>query len=137
MSIQLPKDAEGREIPLDTVALFNRVGNVYSIVRWTFTTDFDLSDGWSNKWRAITDRGFALDPALVYLTTPDTWEMLEEDLGRAAERDVITSQCRYFNTTNRCVNCPIHNDIGGCTHKDERAFKDILDRIRKLRGEEQ
>ena len=55
MSIELPKDAEGREIPLDTVALFNRVGNVYSIVRWTFTTDFDLSDGWSNKWRAITD----------------------------------------------------------------------------------
>lgn len=49
MSIELPKDAEGREIPLDTVALFNRVGNVYSIVRWTFTTDFDLSDGWSNK----------------------------------------------------------------------------------------
>lgn len=35
MSIELPKDAEGREIPLDTVALFNRVGNVYSIVRWT------------------------------------------------------------------------------------------------------
>lgn len=65
MSVELPRDAEGREIPLDTVALFNRVGNVYSIVRWTFTTDFDLSDGWSNKWRAITDRGFALDPALL------------------------------------------------------------------------
>ena len=69
MSVELPKDAKGREIPLDTVALFNRVGNVYSIVCWTFTTDFDLSDGWSNKWRAITDRGFALDPALMYLTT--------------------------------------------------------------------
>lgn len=49
MSVELPKDAKGREIPLDTVALFNRVGNVYGIVRWTFTTDFDLSDGWSNK----------------------------------------------------------------------------------------
>lgn len=32
MNIELPKDAEGREIPLDTVALFNRVGNVYSII---------------------------------------------------------------------------------------------------------
>lgn len=138
MSIELPKDAEGREIPLDTVALFNRVGNVYSIVRWTFTTDFDLSDGWSNKWRAITDRGFALDPALVYLTTPktDTWEKLEEDLGRAAERKDITSQCRYFNNTNRCANCPI-SKVGGCTHKDELAFRDILDRIRKLRGEDE
>lgn len=50
MSVELPRDAVGREIPLDTVALFNRDGNVYSIVRWTFTTDFDLSDGWSNKY---------------------------------------------------------------------------------------
>lgn len=27
MSVELPKDAKGREIPLDTVALFNCVGN--------------------------------------------------------------------------------------------------------------
>ena len=136
MNIELPRDAKGREIPLDTVALFNRDGNVYSIVRWTFTTDFDLSDGWSNKWRAITDRGFALDPALVYLTSPDSWEKLEEDLGRAAERKDITSQCRYFNNTNRSAKCPI-STVGGCPHKDERAFGDILDRIRKLRGEDE
>ena len=32
-NIELPKDAKGHEIPLDTVALFNRDGNVYSIVR--------------------------------------------------------------------------------------------------------
>lgn len=102
MSVELPRDAEGREIPLDTVALFNRVGSVYSIVRWTFTTDFDLSDGWSNKWRAITDRGFALDPALVYLTTPktDTWEKLEEDLGRGADA-LNYEACAYFGK-NAC-----------------------------------
>lgn len=104
MNIELPKDAEGREIPLDTVALFNRDGNVYSIVRWTFTTDFDLSDGWSNKWRAITDRGFALDPALVYLTTPepDTWEKLEDDLDRCIEADGL---CSYHNQSGVCFKC--------------------------------
>lgn len=65
MSIELPRDAEGREIPLDTVALFNRVGNVYSIVRWTFTTDFDLSDGWSNKFvfDVVTNEGYAVGAA--------------------------------------------------------------------------
>lgn len=105
MSVELPRDAEGREIPLDTVALFNRVGNVYSIVRWTFTTDFDLSDGWSNKWRAITDRGFALDPALVYLTTPDTWEKLEEDLGRGADA-LNYEACAYFGKSAcDCSSC--------------------------------
>lgn len=109
MSIELPRDAEGREIPLDTVALFNRDGNVYSIVRWTFTTDFDLSDGWSNKWRAITDRGFALDPALVYLTTPepDTWEKLEDDLDRCIEADGL---CSYRNQSGVCFKS--HDNYG-------------------------
>ncbi len=133
MSVELPRDAEGREIPLDTVALFNRVGNVYSIVRWTFTTDFDLSDGWSNKWRAITDRGFALDPALVYLTTPDTWEKLLEDLGEAGDARYYEA-CAYFHRDkdeDGCTSCPGGED--GCARI---AMRDIADRIRKLRGED-
>lgn len=133
MSIELPKDAEGREIPLDTVALFNRDGNVYSIVRWTFTTDFDLSDGWSNKWRAITDRGFALDPALVYLTTPktDTWEKLEEDLGRGADA-LNYEACAYFGKSA----CDCSSCIADKGETCERiVMRDIADRIHKLRGE--
>lgn len=131
MSIELPKDAEGREISLDTVALFNRDGNVYSIVRWTFTTDFDLSDGWSNKWRAITDRGFALDPALVYLTTPepDTWEKLEDDLDRCIKAD---SLCAY-SPSEECSTCVLPRD-SQC-NCDSFALEAIKERIRKLRGE--
>lgn len=133
MSVELPKDAKGREIPLDTVALFNRDGNVYRIVRWTFTTDFDLSDGWSNKWRAITDRGFALDPALVYLTTPepDTWEKLEEDLGRGADA-LNYEACAYFGKSARdCSSC-----IADKGETCERVvMRDVADRIHKLRGE--
>lgn len=131
MAIELPRDAEGREIPLDTVALFNRDGNVYSIVRWTFTTDFDLSDGWSNKWRAITDRGFALDPALVYLTSPDSWEKLEDDLDRCIKESNL---CMYYNQNLDCNNCTISgNESRGCT---SIALEDIKERIRKLRGED-
>lgn len=133
MSVELPKDAEGREIPLDTVALFNRVGNVYSIVRWTFTTDFDLSDGWSNKWRAITDRGFALDPALVYLTTPDTWEKLEEDLGKIANHQTEVVCPYYDREIKDCEGCKLEGYGCSCSH----AFlKDVMARIRKLRGED-
>lgn len=132
MSIELPKDADGREIPLDTVALFNRDGNVYSIVRWTFTTDFDLSDGWSNKWRAITDRGFALDPALMYLTSPepDTWEKLEDDLDRCIEAD---GPCAY-SPSEECSTCILPRD-SQC-NCDSFALKAIKERIRKLRGED-
>lgn len=132
MSVELPKDAEGREIPLDTVVLFNARGDAFNIVRWIYTTDFGT---WSesNTWRAIEESHRAFDPETMYLNQPDSWEKLEEDLGRAAKRDAVTSQCRYFNTTDRCVNCPIHNGAGGCTHKDECAFGDILNRIHKLR----
>lgn len=132
MTIELPKDAAGREIPLDTVVLFNRNGDTYSIVRWTFTTDFDLTDGWSNKWRAINDRGFALDPELVYLINPsDSWKKLEEDLNRVAScGESSTPACTY--TQQPCAVCKFHSSEN-CT---SAMCADITLRIRKLRGEE-
>lgn len=132
MSFELPRDAEGREIPLDTVVLFNRHGETYNIVRWTFTTDFDLSDGWSNKWRAITDRGFAIDPELVYLiTSHDSLEKLLEDLGRVAScGESSTPVCAY--TRQPCAVCKFHSSEN-CT---SAMCADIALRIHKLRGED-
>ena len=133
--IELPKDAEGREIPLDTKVLYNEDGKCLKVNHFTYSVVLTMP---GLKWGVVFMNCRYDYCSSFYLTPPeppDSWERLEEDLGRAAERDVITSQCRYFNTTNRCVNCPIHNDIGGCTYKDERAFKDILNRIRNLRGE--
>lgn len=130
MSFELPRDAEGREIPLDTVVLFNRHGETYNIVRWTFTTDFDLADGWSNKWRAITDRGFALDPELVYLiTSHDSWEKLEEDLDRCIAGDNI---CLYFSSSGRCSDCA-NEPNGAC---DAKVLELVMERIKRLRGED-
>nr|DAG56524.1 MAG TPA: hypothetical protein [Caudoviricetes sp.] len=131
--IELPKDAEGREIPLDVDALYDKNGERLAIYAWEYMPKLKHS-----KWRVrflFDNSGVKYYPDEYFLTPPDSWEKLEEDLGRAAERKDITSQCRYFNNTNRCANCPI-SKVGGCTHKDERAFRDILDRIRKLRGED-
>lgn len=125
--IKLPKDAEGREIPLDTECLYTYKGEKQDVLSFTYCRRKDI-------WEIETDMR-TVNSIYLYLTEPDSWEKLEEDLNRAAKRDGVTSQCRYFNTTNKCVNCPIHNDFGGCAHKDERAFGDILNRIRKLRGE--
>lgn len=130
MNIELPKDAEGREIPLDTVVLFDKDGQEIEVLRYQYYPKVG-TDYWNIK--AVRNKFYRQDE--VYLTPPDSWEKLECDLGRAAERKDITSQCRYFNTTNRCANCPI-SKVGGCTHKDERAFGNILIRIRKLRGED-
>ena len=67
----------------------------------------------------------------MYLTPPDSWEKLEEDLGRCISGD---SACRYFAASENCEDCRIdkNNEQGGCV---ELVFKDIVSRIRKLRGE--
>lgn len=45
MSIELPKDAEGREIPLDTAKLSGAGGNAHDTTRWIYTTGFHAGNG--------------------------------------------------------------------------------------------
>lgn len=44
MTVKLPKDVEGREIPLDTAKSFDASGNAYNITQWIYTTDFHASN---------------------------------------------------------------------------------------------
>lgn len=129
MSVELPRDAEGREIPLDTVVLFNARGDAFNIVRWIYTTDFET---WaeSNKWRAIVESSRSFDPELMYLTPPDSWEKLEEDLDRCIKAD---SLCAY-SQSEECSTCILPRD-SQC-NCDSFALKAIKERIRNLRGED-
>lgn len=127
--IQLPKDADGREIPLDTRVLYGSGGTARNIVYWVYTVDSDLEKEWGNCWRAVTDAGRKLDPELMYLTEPDSWEKLEEDLDRCIKAD---SLCAY-NPSQECSACILSRD-SQC-HCDSLALKKIKERIRKLRGE--
>ena len=135
MSFELPRDAEGREIPLDTVALFGGNGNVYNIARWIYTTDFET---WSesNAWRAITENHRALDPELMYLTPSDSWEKLLEDLRRAIEirNEFDSPACGYTNhLDDPCSECRFQGRDIDCSDK---MLTDVASRIRKLRGED-
>lgn len=129
MSVEMPKDARGREIPLDTKVLYGNGGAARNIVYWAFTTDSDLEKEWGNCWRAVTDAGRKLDPELMYLTEPDSWEKLEEDLDRCIKAD---SLCAY-SPSEECSTCVLPRD-SQC-HCDSLALKEIKERIRKLRGE--
>lgn len=131
MSIELPKDAEGREIPLDTVVLFGGNDNAYNITGWIYVTDFDLSNSMAGQWRALTDKFTRLDPELMYLTPSDSWEKLLEDLDRAADAQSFGC-CAYANRkTGDCSSCPVRNNQA-CV---QPVMRDIASRIRKLRGE--
>lgn len=130
-NIELPKDAEGREIPLDTVALYDDDGNVHSIRRFIYTNDFDLNDKWINSWIAVADDYKVAKPEQMHLTKPDSWEKLEDDLDGCIEKDEV---CCYYNKNKDCRSCPISgNNPNGCISE---VFKDVKKRIRKLRGED-
>ena len=131
MNIELPKDAEGREIPLDTVVMFGGNGNAYNIVRWSYVTELNAGDENANSWYAVTKGRTVLDPELMYLTPPDSWEKLEEDLGRGADA-LNYEACAYFGKSAcDCSTCTA--DKGETCERV--VMRDILDRIRKLRGE--
>lgn len=128
--VELPKDAEGLEIPLDTVALYDDDGNVHSVRRFIYTTDFDLGDKWINSWIAVVDDYKVAKPEQMHLTPPDSWEKLEDDLDRCIKESDL---CMYYNQNLDCNNCTISgNETRGCT---SIALEDIKKRIRKLRGE--
>lgn len=126
MSIELPKDAEGREIPLDTECLYTYKGEKQDVFSFTYHRREDI-------WEIETDMR-TVNSIYLYLTPQDSWKKLEEDLDRASRYSIIAPSCRYF-TAGKCVACRMRNDATCEIHKNERAFADILERIRKLRGE--
>lgn len=137
VNIELPKDAEGREIPLDTALLYGKVsGEEYEVVCFNFRPSV-------RQWRVELKR---LDDLGIYatenftLSPPDTWEKLLEDLDRALSTpgpDTYASiTCGYFDSAN--VNCSVCEYMHGIKNEtcNDDAWRDIASRIRKLRGED-
>ena len=129
MTVELPKDAEGREIPLDTDALYDKNGERLAIYAWEYMPKLKHS-----KWRVLflfDESGVKYYPDDYYLTTPDSWEKLLEDLD-AAGNARHEETCAYFNRDKDaycCTSCPAYKD--DCVLI---AMRDIASRIRKLRS---
>lgn len=133
--IRLPRDAEGREIPLDTEVLFDKDGNEIEVSCYRYYPK--VGPGYWNI-RSVRNKYYRQDE--VHLNPPDSWEKLEEDLGRAlctpkpSNFDSVT--CGYFNNADSsCQECKKKNGFGSF-NCNTVAWKDILSRIRKLRGED-
>lgn len=131
--VELPKDVDGREIPLDTVALYDDSGNVHNISRFIYTNDFDLNDKWINSWAIVADDYKVAKPEQMHLTSPDSLKKLEEDLGKIMGDTTKVVVCSYFGREAKdCEGCKFEYCDCACSH----AFlKDVMERIHKLRGE--
>lgn len=123
MNIELPKDAEGREIPLDTECLYTYKGEKQDVFSFTYHRREDI-------WEIETDMR-TVNSIYLYLTTPDSWEKLQEDLNRGAGM-LNYEACAYFGKSA----CDCSSCIADKGKTCERvAMRDIASRIRKLRGE--
>lgn len=130
--VPLPKDHEGREIPLDTMVLYDAKGGEMYVSGYRYQRDvLGLFTGWNVTSEDAAGQCWQYPADSLYLNRPDSWEKLLEDLGRCISGD---SACRYFAASENCEDCRIdrNNEQGGCV---ELVFKDIVRRIRKLRGE--
>lgn len=120
-NIELPKDSEGREIPLDTECLYTYKGEKQDVLVFMYDRKEDI-------WEIETDTRI-VNSIYLYLTPPDSWEKLEKDLDRCIKAD---SLCAY-SKSEECSTCVLPRD-SQC-HCDSLALEAIKERIRKLRGE--
>lgn len=132
--VELPKDADGREIPLDTALLYGEVsGDEYEVVCFNFSPSMRR---WRVKLKRRDDVGIYATDAFT-LSQPDSWEKLEEDLDRVVENkdSFYSTACAYMNQGGAtCNDCMLHgHNTSSCT---DEMFKDVVSRIRKLRGED-
>lgn len=127
--IDLPKDAEGREIPFDTKVLYDRCGNEYEVSRYCCSVRQSIPE---RVWEAVVLDTVTYYTSRLYLTPPDSWEKLEEDLDRCIEE---SNYCRYYSPNGSCDTCTKPgSETCGCT---AAVFNDIKKRIHKLRGEDE
>lgn len=124
--IELPRDAKGREIPLDVDALYDKNGNRVEVFRWNYVRGRDNNWTFNRPLEFVT---VPLHPQDYFLTPPDSWEKLEEDLDRCIKAD---SLCAY-SPSEECSTCILPRD-SQC-HCDSLALEAIKERIRELRGE--
>jgi hypothetical protein len=133
MSVELPIDAEGREIPLDTSELFIADGTKVQALRFEYMYHIsDAHDAWFVYIERTPGEHMTLHACDVHLTPPDSWEKLLEDLDEAGDARYYEA-CAYFHRDkdeDGCISCP-----GGEDSCARIAMRDIADRIRKLRGE--
>lgn len=128
-NIELPKDAEGREIPLDTEVLYFKDGSEHKVDKWVLYPHEGI------RWAVVFDNEVRRDPDVLHLTPPDSWKKLLDDLDNAAEKAsnnyVNEPCCAWFNDGGGgCTGCPA--DESPDDSCPVQLVKNIAARIRKL-----
>lgn len=126
--IKLPKDAEGREVPLDTETLYDEYGESHRVDNFAYFPKFANTD---NEWAVEFDgvNNVRMFASQMYLIQPDSWKKLEEDLDKCFSSN---NSCYYLSKSGECCDCTLApNEVGRTC--DAAIFSSIKERICKLR----
>lgn len=131
MTVELPKDAEGREIPPDTVVPYGKEGKCLEVNYFTYPVVQTMP---GPKWGVVFMNrlyGYCSSLHPTPPEPPDGWEKPLEDLAAAGDAR-HQGACAYLNRDKDvycCTSCPCGRD-----GRVLIAMRGIADRIRKLGG---
>lgn len=125
-SVPMPKDADGREVPLDTKVLYDANGKKVNITSFTFRCD--AQNGCWAYWKVFSPDVKGEDGMLyvdeLHLARPDSWEKLEKDASKTT--------CGYFgHSGGLCAGCPAASFHDACILT---KATDIVRRAKALAG---
>lgn len=140
MAIELPRDANGQIIPLDTTMMYRNDNSQFCV------TDF-FYEAKPNRWFARKGNT-CIETSRLYLQikkkncyeqliADDSWDSLIDDLGRAYhEPKADDTLCAYTGRSrkqNKCKHCRFNYADKIC---EKSVMLDIEFRIRRLLGED-
>ena len=137
--IEMPKDATGRQIPLDTKVLYNDRGVAYEVNRFMFGFDVITHEGeWTAESYGTGDMVYRLPVNSMHRERPDSLKQLAEDLNRVRDahdergKDSRDTPCDYDRDRGKyCNDCRLHNHESGETCF-EAMMDDIVSRVNRL-----
>lgn len=91
--IELPKDAEGKVIPLDTEVLCSQSGKVFEVEGFRYS--LKIKEWFAYGRYRLAERSGCGETNRFLLTPPDSWDKLIDDLRSSTGR--YMAACAYFN----------------------------------------
>lgn len=134
IDVPAPRDAKGREVPLDVKMMYDNEGVEYGVCCLVFRNMTEICEaGWTVELTTTENKIRQVSLEYMYLKPPDSLKKLLEDLDRAANAKGFAC-CAYVGRSEwNCTSCIAAGD-SACT---QPIMRDIAFRIRELVGEDE
>ena len=135
-NIELPKDAEGREVPLDTTILYEADGTPCDVSHFEYFPRCKIPE---DAWHiVVSGTDFYKRVSHLYLTPPDSLKQLAEDLNRFVNYKKSgcyypTPSCSYAgHRGDTCDGCKLLDLADPCL---KAVLEDVTARVNHLCGD--